>query len=76
MKKEEIKQKIKDECCSDGKKSNWHGGGGAVYGLGLVGALIYFIQNSDTFWIGVLGVLKAFVWPAFVVYKLLGFLGL
>ncbi len=77
MKKEDIKQKIKDECCSEHNKGNWHNsGGGAVYGLGLVGALIYFIQNSDTFWIGVLGVLKAFVWPAFVVYKILDFLGL
>jgi hypothetical protein len=51
------------------------GGGGAVYGLGFVGALIYYIQQADGFWVGVLGVLKAFVWPAFVVYDLLKFLG-
>lgn len=44
---------------------------GAVYGLGLVGALIYFVQHSTGFWPIVLGILKAFVWPAFLVYKLL-----
>jgi hypothetical protein len=47
------------------------GGGGAVYGLGLIGALVYYIQQSDGFWDGVLGVLKALVWPAFLVYELL-----
>ena len=50
------------------------GGGDAVYGLGLIGALIYYIQAADGFWVGVLGVLKAFVWPVFVVYDLLKFL--
>ncbi len=57
---------------ANGKKSYAHGGE-AVYGLGLVGALIYFIQHAPTFWIGVLGVLKALVWPAMLVYKLLEF---
>ncbi|RZU53231.1 hypothetical protein EV385_5132 [Krasilnikovia cinnamomea] len=47
------------------------GGGNAVYGLGLIGALVYYIQAADGFWAGVLGVLKAVVWPAFVVYDLL-----
>ncbi len=46
--------------------------GGGVYGLGFIGAAIYYLQTSTGFWEGVLGVLKAIVWPAFVVYKLLG----
>ncbi len=50
------------------------GAGGAVYGLGMIGAAVYYIQHAATFWIGVLGILKAIVWPALVVYKLLGFL--
>ncbi len=50
------------------------GAAGAVYGLGLVGALVYYIQQADGFWVGVLGVLKALVWPAMVVYHLLSFL--
>jgi hypothetical protein len=51
------------------------GGGGVIYFLGLIGAMIYYIQESTGFWNGVLGVLKAFVWPVFVVYDLLKFLG-
>lgn len=50
------------------------GGGGAVYGLGLIGALVFYIQQAHGFWPVVLGVLKALVWPAFVVYDLLKFL--
>lgn len=50
------------------------GTSGAVYGLGLIGAAVYFIQHATTFWGGVLGLLKAIVWPAVVVYKLLGLL--
>jgi len=41
----------------------------AVYGLGLIGAAIYFISTATSFWIGVLGFLKAIVWPAFLVYE-------
>ncbi|WP_020523953.1 hypothetical protein [Catelliglobosispora koreensis] len=50
------------------------GTGSGAYFLGFLGALIYYIQASDGFWQGVLGVLKAIVWPAFVVYELLKFL--
>jgi hypothetical protein len=57
------------------RKQDYHGAAsssnGAVYGFGLIGAAIYFIQNADTFWVGVLGLLKAIVWPAYVVYELL-----
>lgn len=49
-------------------------GGDAVYGLGLIGALVHYIQQADGFWSVVLGILKALVWPAFVVYDLLKFL--
>jgi len=48
--------------------------GGAVYGLGLIGAAIYFISAATTFWMGVLGFLKAIVWPAFLVYEAFKFL--
>ena len=40
----------------------------AVYGLGFIGAAIYFISNATTFWLGVVGFFKALVWPAFLVY--------
>jgi len=42
-----------------------------VYGLGFIGALVYYIQFADSFWIGVLGFLKAIVWPAMLVYEML-----
>ena len=41
----------------------------AVYGLGFIGAAIYFISAATGFWMGVLGFLKAIVWPAFMVYE-------
>ena len=47
---------------------------GSLYGLGFVGALIYFLQHAAGFWAGVLGILKACVWPIILVYKLLEFL--
>jgi hypothetical protein len=42
--------------------------GGAVYGLGLIGASVWFWQQASGFGGHVVGVLKAFVWPAFLVY--------
>jgi amino acid permease len=54
------------------KKEIQHGGpASAVYGLGLIGAAIYFISTAAGFWMGVLGFLKAIVWPAFLVYEAL-----
>jgi hypothetical protein len=57
-----------------GRASRRTGGGDAVYGLGIIGALVYYIQHADGFWAVVLGILKALVWPVFVVYDLLKFL--
>jgi len=47
----------------------------AVYGLGLIGAAIFYISNATTFAIGFLGFLKALVWPAFLVYEALKAVG-
>jgi len=46
-------------------------GEGAIYGLGFIGAIIYYIQTANNFGEGIVGVLKAIVWPAFMVYELL-----
>jgi hypothetical protein len=48
---------------------------GAIYGLGFIGAAIYYISHATSFWMGVLGILKALVWPAFLVFESLKFLG-
>lgn len=47
---------------------------GAVYGLGFLGAVVFYIQHATTFWAGALGLLKAIFWPGMLVYKLLEFL--
>ncbi len=50
------------------------GGSSCAYGIAFIGAAIYYIQHAPDFWQGVLGVLKALVWPAMLVYNLMGFL--
>lgn len=55
---------------------NHHASGGAVYGLGLIGALIYFLQHATTLTQGLVGIFKAIFWPAYFVYKLFEFLKL
>jgi len=44
------------------------GGGGAVFGLGFIGSAVWFWQQADGFGDHVVGLLKACVWPAFLVY--------
>ncbi len=48
----------------------------SVYGLGFLGALVYYIGHAATFWLGVLGFFKAIVWPAMLVYELLKYLNM
>lgn len=58
------------------KEVNCNGPASAVYGLGLIGAAVYYISAATTFWMGVIGFLKAMVWPAFLVYEALKSLGM
>ncbi len=58
-----------------GKKVIYRGAAAApVYGIGLIGALVYYLQHATTFVAVVLGILKSLVWPALLLYKLLEFL--
>ena len=57
------------------KEMQGHASGGAVYGMGFIGAVIYFIVHATSFWMGALGFLKAMVWPVFMVYELFKHLG-
>lgn len=66
----------KKEKCSCGCKCHYHKMGGSVYGLGFIGAAIYNISTAAGFWMGVLGFLKALVWPAFLVFGAMKSLGL
>jgi len=65
-------KKAKDKCCSDMSC----GTGGALYCVGFIGAAVYYISTATGFWNGCLGVLKALVWPAFLVYQSMKFLGM
>ncbi len=62
-----VKQKAsvcKMHMCKDGC-------GGAFYFLGFLGALVYYLTAGA----GIVGFLKALVWPAFLVFELLTLLG-
>ena len=51
------------------------GEAGLIWFLGFVGALVYYLHvHSGTFALVILGILKALVWPAILVYHLLLFL--
>lgn len=75
-------QKKKYECCKDIHSHDWHkknyysGGhnGNAIYGLGVIGALFYFLQGTTTFMSVAIGIGKAFFWPAILMFKLLTYL--
>jgi hypothetical protein len=42
---------------------------GGAYFLSFIGAAVYFVQNSAGFWGFILALLKACVWPAFIIHK-------
>ena len=46
------------------------GGMDAVYGIGMVGAWVYFFKQAADNQERVLALLKGLVWPAFLVYGL------
>jgi hypothetical protein len=50
------------------------GSSGAVYGLGVIGACIYYISQGTTPQEKAIGFLKALVWPVFLVKGALEFL--
>ena len=55
------------------RQSKWkhmhHGGSSAVYGMGVIGALIYTLQHATSFTDGLLGIVHSLFWPAFLIYK-------
>lgn len=73
------------ECCKDWDDGDWREwrrhhrrfhrgggcGGGAVYGMGFIGALIFYISHATSFWMGVWGIIQAIFWPGFLIYEAL-----
>ncbi len=52
--------------CKCGKHE---GMAGCVYFLAFIGAAIYYIEQADGFWIGVLGFLQAIIWPVMLIHE-------
>lgn len=67
-----------ENCCSENShcKCNCHkhNNSCAIYGLGVVGSLFYFLPQVSGFGPTLLAIGKSFFWPAFVVFKILGLL--
>ena len=59
---------------SDKKWNSNPGPSGGIYGLAFIGAAIYYIQHATTFWGGIVGIGKAILWPAFLIYEALAYL--
>jgi len=75
MKKEDTSPECcKDNCFTKDTHCHHHGGSSAIYGLGVVGALFYFLQGASTFTMVMVGIGKAFFWPAILMFKLLTYL--
>ncbi|WP_421794381.1 hypothetical protein [Haliscomenobacter sp.] len=53
-----------------------HAASNSVYGMGFIGALVYYISHATSFWMGLVGIFKAVFWPAFLVYEALKNLGM
>lgn len=70
--KQTVRKKVQ-ECCRPGVQKA--GCGGCAYFLGFIGAAVYYISTATGFWNGVWGFIKALLWPAFLVYQVLKFMG-
>jgi len=67
---EEVEKDFNCKHVNVNKNSNNHhgSGNGFLYFTGFIGAAVFFISTATSFGTGVLGFLKAIVWPAFLVY--------
>jgi hypothetical protein len=48
--------------------------GGGAYGLGVIGAIVYFWQQADQFWEYLLAIVQGLFWPAFMIFDLFTYL--
>jgi hypothetical protein len=72
VKRKAVKKNAKSISCCPTESCG--GASGAIYGLGFIGALVYFLSTATGFWVGVWGIIKAALWPAFLVFELFRFL--
>ena len=76
VKRKVVKKKVADKKMKCDMKSGCGGCSGFGYFMGFIGAAIYYISTASGFWAGVLGVLKAIVWPAFLIFEVMKFLAI
>ena len=73
---EKFKKNLKKKISQKAKKAGNVGfkvkTGSGFYFFGFIGAVCYYVSTAKDFWAGVLGILKALVWPAFLVFEALG----
>ncbi len=70
-------KKSKKESCNINCNTNMCGGtSSCIYGLGFMGAAVYYILTATGFWMGVWGVIKALLWPAFLIFEMMKFLSM
>jgi hypothetical protein len=50
------------------KITHEHGPTGFVFFAAYIGAVVYFFEQSPDFWGFIMAIIKAIVWPAFVVF--------
>ena len=70
-KKKRVKKPKKTMSCTIKE----HGKGGCAYFLAFLGAAVYYLSTATGFWSGVWGIIKALLWPAFLIHALLRFIG-
>ena len=52
-----------------GKGGGGAASAGAIYGIGIFGAWVYFFEHAHGFWEGVLAIFQGLFWPAWMVYE-------
>jgi hypothetical protein len=65
---------FKNEKAPKNRNYKCSAGGNGIYGLGFIGSAVFFIGHASSFGEGVLGFLKALVWPAFMTYEVFKYL--
>jgi len=68
-------ENLKEMGCKQSSGCGACGTAGAVYGLGFLGALYYFLTTATGLWMGVVGVVKAIFWPGVLVWMALKTMG-
>ncbi len=72
--------KKENDCCGNCQKvvvkRSYNGNSDAIYGLGVIGALFYFLPGTTTLIDILWGIGKSVFWPAILMHKLLGFLNM